>query len=218
MADEVHARTITVTGSGSAEALPDLLTISVGVECRRGDVAAAYSDAGAAAGAVAAALRRHGVPDQDVRTSSLQIRPELTWHEGEGQRVAGYVAASTVNVRLRQVDGAAVVIAAVVDAGGDAVRLNGLEPGFSDEAAVAAKARQAAWQDALRSAGQLASLASAELGQVLSVTEHGPAPGPVPMAAMQRASAVDSFPILPGQAQVDAAVTVVWELQPARRP
>lgn len=94
MAEEVPARTITVTGSGSAEALPDLLTISVGVECRRDDVAAAYSDAGAAAGAVAAALRRHGVRDQDVRTSSLQIRPELIWREGEGQRVAGYVAAN----------------------------------------------------------------------------------------------------------------------------
>lgn len=124
----------------------------------------------------------------------------------------------TVDVRLRQVDGAAVVIAAVVDAGGDAVRLNGLEPGFSDEAAVAAKARQAAWQDALRSAEQLALLASAALGQVLSVTEHGRAPGSVPMASMQRASAVDSFPIQPGQAQVDAAVTVVWELQPGPRP
>ena len=39
-------RTISVTGSGSAEAAPDLLTLSIGVECRREDVGTAYGEAG----------------------------------------------------------------------------------------------------------------------------------------------------------------------------
>ena len=49
-------------------------------------------------------------------------------------------------------------------AGGNDVRLNGLELGFADPAAVYARAREAAWQDALATAGHFASLAGASPG------------------------------------------------------
>ena len=56
-------RTISVTGSGSAEAAPDLLTLSIGVECRREDVGAAYGDAGRSRGHHRSAPRtRRGGP------------------------------------------------------------------------------------------------------------------------------------------------------------
>ncbi|WP_066285927.1 SIMPL domain-containing protein [Arthrobacter sp. B6] len=208
-----NARTITVTGTGSAEAPPDLLTISVGVECRRDSVGAAYGDAGTASGAVSAVLRQHGVGDADIRTSGLNVRPELIWRDGEGQRVAGYVASSVLTVRLRDVAAASPVVAAVVGAGGNDVRLNGLELGFSDESAVAAQARAAAWQDAVAAAEQFASLASARLGAVLSVAEHADAPGPVPLARIQRAAATEAISVEAGHASVGTSVTVVWELQ-----
>ena len=212
MAGENLPRTITVTGTGSAEAPPDLLTISVGVECRRDGVGTAYADAGTASGAVSGALRQHGVADADIRTSGLNVRPELVWREGEGQKVAGYVASSVLTVRLRDVAAASAVIAAVVDAGGDDVRLNGLELGFSDESAVMARARTAAWQDAAAAAEQFASLASARLGAVVSVAEHPLASGPVPVARLERAAATDAISVEAGHASVGAGVTVVWEL------
>ena len=162
MAGNTNIRTITVTGTGAAEAPPDLLTISVGVECRRASVGSAYADAGTASAAMAEALRQNGVAGTaDHRTSGLNVRPELIWREGEGQRVAGYVASSMLTVRVRRVAAASAVIAAVVDAGGYDVRLNGLEFGFADESAVLARAREAAWQDAVAAAEKFASLASA---------------------------------------------------------
>ncbi|HJV99195.1 MAG TPA: SIMPL domain-containing protein [Arthrobacter sp.] len=208
-----NTRTITVTGTGSAEAPPDLLTVSVGVECRRDSVGSAYADAGTASGAVSAALRQYGVGGPDLRTSGLNVRPELIWRDGEGQRVAGYVASSVLTVRLRDVAGASAVIAAVVDAGGDDVRLNGLEPGFSDESAVMAQARAAAWQDAMAAAEQFASLASARLGAVVSVAERPDASGPFPLARIQRTAATEAIGVEAGHASVGASVTVVWELQ-----
>ena len=158
MAGEPSIRTITVTGTGTAEAPPDLLTISVGVECRRASVGAAYADAGTTSAAVSGALRQHSVADTEIRTSGLNVRPELVWRDGEGQHVAGYVASSVLTVRVRQMAAASTVIAAVVEAGGDDVRLNGLELGFADESAVMARAREAAWQDAAAAAEQFASL------------------------------------------------------------
>lgn len=213
MPDEPGRRTITVTGTGTAEAPPDLLTVSVGVECRRDTVGAAYADAGTASSAVSGALRRHGVADADIRTSGLNIRPEVVWRDGEGQRVVGYAASSVLTVRLRQVAAASGIIAAVVDAGGDDVRLNGLELGFSDEPAVLAQAREAAWQDAVAAAGQLASLASARLGSVVSVAGHPEASGPIPLARVRRVASTEALNVEAGQASIGATVTVVWELQ-----
>lgn len=213
MAGDPNTRTITVTGTGAAEAPPDLLTISVGVECRRDSVGAAYADAGTASALVSSALRRHGVADADIRTSGLNVRPELVWRDGGGQQVTGYVTSTVLTVRLRQVGAASGVIADVVDAGGDDVRLNGLELGFSDESAVASVAREAAWQDAVATAEQFASLASARLGPVVSISELAEGPRPVPVARIQRAAATEAISVEAGQTSVGASVTVVWELQ-----
>jgi uncharacterized protein YggE len=206
-------RTVTVSGSGTAEAAPDLLTVSIGVECRRDDVGAAYAAAGRAAAAISAVLREHGVPDPDITTSGLNVRAEVVWKEGQGQMVTGYVASSVLAVRLRDVPGSSDVIAGAVAAGGNDVRLNGLELGFADPAAVTAQAREAAWQDALAAARQFALLAGAELGPVVSVTQQPGPPGPIPVAKMQRAMAADSVGIEAGQSSVSATVGVVWELR-----
>jgi uncharacterized protein YggE len=206
-------RTVTVSGSGTAEAAPDLLTVSIGVECRRDDVGAAYAAAGRAAAAISAVLREHGVPDPDITTSGLNVRAEVVWKEGQGQMVTGYVATSVLAVRLRDVPGSSDVIAGAVAAGGNDVRLNGLELGFADPAAVTAQAREAAWQDALAAARQFALLAGAELGPVVSVTQQPGPPGPIPVAKMQRAMAADSVGIEAGQSSVSATVGVVWELR-----
>jgi uncharacterized protein YggE len=212
MAGGTGIRTITVTGTGAAEAPPDLLTLSVGVECRRASLGSAYADAGTASAAVSEVLRQKGVADADIRTSGLNVRPELVWREGEGQQVAGYVASSMLTVRVRRLVAASAVIAAVVDAGGDDVRLNGLELGFADESGVLAQAREAAWQDAVAAAEKFASLASAHLGAVVSVSEHPLSSGPAPVARLQRAAATEAISIEAGHASIGASVTVVWEL------
>ncbi|GAB5080292.1 SIMPL domain-containing protein [Arthrobacter sp. AD-310] len=212
-----HPGTVTATGTGWAEAPPDLMLVSIGAESRAAAVAGAYSAAGEALEAVAAAFRAHGTAAADIRTTGLTVRADLVWREGEGQRVAGYVAAGTLDVRLRDMASAAGVISEAVTAGGNDVRLNSLHLDLADDTQARERARAAAWEDALRTGQQFAMLASATLGRVVSVVEHGPAQGPVPLVGLQRASAVESVAIEPGQNRVQAAVTVVWELGPARQ-
>ena len=205
-------RTISVTGSGSAEAAPDLLTLSIGVECRREDVGAAYGEAGRVSAAITAALRGYGVADPDITTSGLNVRAEVNWQEGRGQVVSGYLASSVLSVRIRDLGASSEVIAAAVAAGGNDVRLNGLELGFADPAAVTARAREAAWQDALTTAGHFASLAGASLGKVVSLAQQSGHPAPIPVAKMQRAAAVESLTVEAGESSISATVGVVWEL------
>jgi uncharacterized protein YggE len=207
------SRTITVTGSGTAEAVPDLLTLSIGVECRRDDVGTAYADAGRTAAGISAALRQHGVSDADISTTGLNVRADIAWKEGQGQTVTGYVASSVLAVRLRDLAGSAEIIAGAVAAGGNDVRLNGLDLGFADPAGVTARAREAAWQDALAAARHFATLAGTEIGPVVSVTQQPAWAPPVPVAKLQRAVAAESLQIEAGQSSVTATVGVVWELR-----
>ncbi|MHC6593556.1 SIMPL domain-containing protein [Arthrobacter sp. C152] len=204
--------TVTVTGTGWAEAPPDVMLVAMGVECRAESVEDAYSAAGTSLAAMTALLRSRGVAGADIRTAALTVRADVAWREGEGQRVVGYVAASSLSVRLRGIALAPGIVSEAVRAAGDAARLNSLQLTVSDESAVRAQARDAAWQDARRTAEQYAALASATLGRVVSATELRTAPGPVPLGGMQRAAAVESLPVEPGENRVDAGVTVVWEL------
>lgn len=208
----VRDGSVTVTGSGWADAAPDVAVVSIGVECRRDSVEAAYSAAGSALAAVTAALHGQGVAPADLRTAGLNVRADLVWREGEGQRVAGYVAASSLAVQLRDVAAASRMISDATAAGGNDVRLNGLTFSISDPSAVKERARAAAWEDARAAAAQYAALASATLGSVLSVSELPAGQGPVPVAGIQRMAAAESVSVEPGESRVDAAVTVVWEL------
>ena len=205
-------RSISVSGTGSADAAPDLLTLSVGVECRRATVGDAYGDAGRVLAAVTAGLRERGVDSRDLSTSGLNVRAEVNWQEGRGQVVSGYLASSMLSVRIRELAASAGILAGAVSAGGNDVRVNGLELGFADAAAVTARAREAAWADALAAAEQLASLAGCRLGKVLSVVQEPAHSAPGPVSRMQRAAAVDPLTIETGSSSVSASVEVAWEL------
>ncbi|MGJ3192464.1 SIMPL domain-containing protein [Paenarthrobacter sp. FR1] len=206
-------RTITVTGTASAKAVPDLVTLTLGVETRRDTASKAYDDAGKAAGAVAASLREAGVQDADLRTSGLNLRADLVWVEGQGQKVVAYVASTNLHVGIRSHEDAPAAIAAAVAAGGDDIRINGIEQGFADASTVTAQAQGAAWQDALARAEQYASLASARLGTVVSISQQQVHSAPIPLGGMVRASyAAESAPVEAGESSVSASVSVEWEL------
>ncbi|MGF6835327.1 uncharacterized protein YggE [Paenarthrobacter sp. TE4293] len=206
-------RTITVTGTATAKAVPDLVTITLGVETRRDTAATAYDDAGSAAAAVAASLREAGVPAVDLRTSGLNLRADLVWVEGQGQKVAAYVASTNLQVGIRSHADAPAAIAAAVAAGGDDIRINGIEQGFADSTSVTAQAQEAAWQDALARAEQYASLASARLGQVRAISQQPVSGAPIPLGGMVKASfSAEALTIEAGESSVSASVTVEWEL------
>jgi hypothetical protein len=207
-------RTVGVTGHGTAEAAPDMLMLAVGVECRRDTAGEAFAAAGEASAAVTVALRNSGVEGRDIRTSGLNVHADVVWQEGRGQQVTGYVASGLLSVRLRDLAAASTVIASAVVAGGNDVRLDGVRLGFTDAAPVLALAREAAWADARAAAAQLAGLAGAELGEVVSVRQQPGPSAPVPVGGMQRAFAAESVAVEAGDLTVSTSVSVEWELHP----
>lgn len=198
---------ITVNGQGAASGIPDIAHISVGVSVIRASVADASFQAGAAAQAVLAAFSAAGVADSDLQTKHYSIAPEWD-HRGEVPRLTGYRVDNTVMVQVRDTVRVAALIDEAVSAGGDAVRVHGVEFSLSDGRELAAAAREAAWHDAASKGAHLAALAGVELGAPVHIEETvGHVPGPVMRtAAMERSGT----PLASGEHTTHVTLTVTF--------
>ncbi|WP_024805928.1 SIMPL domain-containing protein [Nocardia sp. BMG51109] len=220
--DRPHPATVTTFGHGTATGTPDLVRVSISIETRSSTVALAYRQAGERTTAVTGALRADGVRPADIGTTGLSVRTETTWLDGGDTRITGYLATTALSVSLRadRTDSGdpdpATVVAHAVDAGGDEVRLGGLQLTFADTAALLTRARDAAWDDAHAKATRYATRAARTLGPVLEITEHTAAP-PTPVSgpeikAVALAAPVDPVPLEYGESQLTAALRVTWLL------
>lgn len=220
-----HPRTGTVTvfGQGMVHAVPDLIVVGIGVECRASTVGLAYEQAGRRLTAITTALRDDEVPDTDIATGVLSVRSDTAWQDGVS-RITGYIATSSLRTTLPQPGSGtagnapdpASVIAHAVAAGGDDARLGGLQHTFADRTRLLTRARDAAWEDALERARQYARRAACDLGPVLEITEDTAAPAPRPPqesgAVRMVAATSQSVPVEPGEQEIFALLRVTWQL------
>ena len=207
--------TLTVTGEASVSAAPDLATIRAGVETDGETAAAALTANSERAADMIAALRAAGVEPKDLQTGTLRLEPRYADQSrtapGEAPAVVGYRAINEVMATIRDLDGLGAVIDRVVQAGAN--RINAIRFGLADDGALADEARRRAVTEARGRAEVLAEAAGVGLGRVLSITDGGDGPQPVP-GMMMRAEAMD-VPIERGEVGVQASVTVVWEIAQA---
>lgn len=204
---------IIVSGLGKVSGTPDVLRLQLGVEVRRSDVSTALRDANAAQNRVRAAVLRDGVDAKDLQTEQVSVYPAFT---GNGVP-NGYTVSEALIVKLRDLAQAGKTIGDAVQAGGNAVRLQGLTFALEDNTALLDKARQAAYGDARTKAERYAQLAGRALGPVELVSEQPVDSQPIPYAmklgASSGAAAAPPVPIDVGQAQVSVSVTVRWALR-----
>lgn len=189
---------ITVIGTGSADAAPDVMRLQAGVEVRARSAAEAFAAARAAAARLAGALGGAGIAPHDLRTTELSLGPEYEAYP----KVSAYRAAQGVEAVVRDLERADHVIDTVAGVGEEA-RLHGIAFEVSDPEAALAAAREAAFRQAAARAAQYAGLAGRPLGRVVSISEELQS-SPVPMARTMAAE--DS--VRPGRQAMHVTVRV----------
>jgi uncharacterized protein len=200
-ADTPAAKTITVSGHGRVLTVPDRASFDFTVETRAQTAAGAMARTGAAASAVADAVKGAGVAAADVQTSQLSLSPQTTQ---DGTTIIGYVASSTVTVKTAIAKAGAIVDAAV-QAGADGV--SGPNLSRSDESTLYRDALKNAVADARGKAEALAAAAGLALGGAQSLTEGTTQ---TPIAFASAAKDAGSVPIEPGTQTIEADVTVTF--------
>ncbi|MEV0333846.1 SIMPL domain-containing protein [Nocardia sp. NPDC050717] len=221
MAEISPRASVTMFGYGSVRAVPDLVRLTLSVESRSVTVVGAYGRAGDRVAAVVAALRAAGVRDADMATSGLSVQTETVYTNDRRNEIVGYLATTGLTVSLREDIGAdpAEAIASAVAAGGDDVRLGGLNRSLADPEPLRAQARDAAFDHALAKAEQYAARAGIALGEVVEITENTAAPVPQAYGISAEMSAPaglarggSPIPMVPGETEISATVRVTWAL------
>ena len=200
---------ITVVGSGSARAVPDVAEWSFGVQTSGDTAAAALAANSAAMDGVVAALRDSGIADEDLRTEQVSVFPRMS---DDGRAVVGYDASNSVSATIRDLDRAGATVDAAVSAGANQVY--GPTLTLSDSKAQYRAAVEAAFADARARAEAIAEQAGVSLGAPVAIVEGGGG-GVVPefdRLAAAEAGAAD-VAVQPGTQEVGATLTVTFAVE-----
>jgi uncharacterized protein YggE len=208
VAEEAPTRTISVTGTGTVEAAPDMATLMIGVTTQAETAAEALAANSAATDAVIARLAASGVGARDMQTSNLSINPNWTGYDSSSPTISGYVASNMLTVRVRALDTTGAVLDAAVADGANT--LNGMTFGLADPEPAYAEARKEAVADARAKAELLASAAGVKLGQVLAIVDSGAMTDPAPM--YREAVTAAPTPVVGGELGLVANVSMTFAI------
>jgi uncharacterized protein YggE len=206
-------RTVTTAGQAILRAVPDEATVSLGVQIRDSDLAVARDRAGAIVTAFLKAARGLGIADKDVATlgARVQLDYELNRQNGE-RRLRGYVVTRDMTVRLEDLETLGPLIEAATSVG-----VNQIQPAHltsSRRAELERKALAEAVLDARRRAEAAAGALEARVGAVRSIDAAPPRIQPIARRAEMLAADNTGGGWQPGEIEIPANVTVVFDLDP----
>ena len=164
---QANARRVTVVGSGQVQGTPDTLTADVGIEVVAPDVTAAMNQTNERPDVIAA-LTADGIDTEDISTAAVTPQPQY----GDNQRVTGYRAGNSLNVKIRRLDN--------VHPGVDRHRQRGRQCSPDQFGELLHRRRfeaglrrpRAAFEDAKNRATQYAQLSGMSLGRIISIRRH----------------------------------------------
>jgi uncharacterized protein len=203
-----------VNATGEVTRVPDVAIISAGVVSRSTTATAALQDTADRMDKVLAALKRAGVAERDVQTSSVSLNPEYRYPENQAPQLVGYTASNSVTVRFRDIRNSGKILDALVSQGANQISGPNLVVDKPEAALDEARARAVAVGRAR--ADLYARALGLRVARVVAVNESGgyyapppPPPAPPMMARMEAASTK----IEPGEQKLQVNLAITFELQ-----
>lgn len=217
-AQTAQPRTISVTGTATLSAVPDVTVVTFGVEHFEPQLADALAQNREAAASLVKAIKTLGVDEKNISTDGLSVQIEYAYNNGRMEKVTGYRISRTYTVKLTD----AKLLERLVETGLDsgANQLMGIDFQVSDIAQLRNDARRQAVQAAKEKAELMAGQLGVKIGKPLNISEMGeamPMPmrgrgGMMAMAKMADAAAPgETLPL--GQSVIQVSVNVSFELE-----
>ena len=196
-------RTITVRGSATVQAPPDMAEISVGAVSRSEDVETAMAENSAAVANILMIAEEFAIAPADRQTRDLSVAPVFEDNRDGGglPGIIGYEVSNIVALRLRELSRLGELLDRLTRAGAN--RMGGIHFGVSDREALLQQARREAIADARARAVLYAEQAGVTLGRVIGIAEDAAF---LPRAG--QASAFEAVPVAVGTRAFSASVTV----------
>ena len=201
-----------VVATGEVTRVPDIARISAGVVTQAQSATEAIRLNSQRMSAVRDALRRAGIADRDIQTSTLSLQPDYRYAENQPPTLTGYRASNEVSIRFREIAQTGRILDALVAQGAN--QINGPSLEIDRPEAALDEARTAAITNARARADLYARSLGMRVRRILSVSETGMPGMPVPRPmAMARLEARDAANIDPGEQRLGVSLTVSFELE-----
>jgi len=203
-----------VVATGEVSRVPDLARISAGVVSVAPTATAALAQNATQMASVRAALKRAGIADRDIQTSSINLFPDYRHDpQGSNPQIVGYRAHNEVSVRFRDIAASGRILDALVAQGAN--QINGPMLTVDKPEAALDEARSQALANARARAELYARALGKRVGRILSISEAGAnyAPPVVMMRQANRGAVADSTSIDPGEQTLAVSLSVSFELE-----
>lgn len=212
----VSGTRLDVVATGEVQRVPDVAIISAGVMNRATTANQAISDNARSMQRIVAALKRAGVAERDIQTSSLNLNPDYRHVENQTPVLTGYTVNNQVSVKFRDIKESGRILDALVAQGANSI--NGPSLVIDKPDAALDEARRDAITKARARAELYARATGKRVGRILSISEGGGGYSPpMPYMRMRGESAMavsaDQVSIAPGEQTLTATVSVSFELE-----
>jgi uncharacterized protein len=205
------ARTLTASGRGTVTIPTTLSQIRLAIESTGKTPDSAQQEAAKRSTQVMNYLKTQQV--DKLQTTGINLNPTYTYPTGGNPKIVGYTATNSISFRVTT-DRAGKILDAAVNKG--ATRIDGVSFVASDRAIEVAQiqALKQATQDAQRQADAVLETLNLKRKEVTGIqinSNSSPMPIPVAPAAMMGAKLADmasTTPVVGGEQQVEAAVTL----------
>jgi uncharacterized protein len=202
-----------VSATGEATRVPDLAIISAGVVTRQTTATAAIQENAERMERVLSALKRVGIEERDVQTSSINLNPEYRYQDNRSPELVGYSASNQVSIRFHDIRNTGKILDALVAEGAN--QINGPTLTIDKPEAALDEARLKALANGRARADVYARALGRRVARIVSISESGgsyPVAPPMPMMMEARNQAADSK-ILPGEQKLHVTLSIVFDLQ-----
>jgi uncharacterized protein YggE len=203
-----------VVATGEVSRVPDVARITAGVVTVAPTATAALAQNATQMASVRAALKRAGVADRDIQTSSINLYPDYRQDaQGNNPQIVGYRASNEVSVRFRDIANTGRILDALVAQGAN--QINGPMLSIDKPEAALDEARTLALANARSRAELYARALGKRVGRILSISEAGAsyAPPVIMMRQAARGAVADSTSVDPGEQSVAVSLSVSFELE-----
>lgn len=216
---DINESTIVVSGHGEVNSVPDIASISFSITKEAKTVKEAQAQVTEIENKVLTVLKENKVADKDIKTVNSSFYPKYKYdyravYYPQNSVIVGYEVSETIEVKVRDIDSAGVVIEALGSAG--VSNLNGPNFAIDDEDVLKAQARKLAIDEAKAKAEALAKDLGVKLGKIVAFNENGNYPTPIYYAktALEADGGLSSAPALPkGENTISSDVSITYKIR-----
>lgn len=207
-----NTNTISFSGEGKVVAKPDIAVVNFSIVTEGTTSKDAQDKNSTRSKTVTDFLKKQGVSDKDIKTTSYNIYPQYSYPRYDTPEIKGYQTSQGFELKIRELDKASDIIDGLVTAGAN--NITGLQFQVDDQEKLKDEARAKAITDAKTKAKALEKQLGISLGKIVNFSENSGGYPPILYGKALSSEDLGGGPSLPtGENEITVNITITYQIK-----